>query len=49
MPLLVVVSSKDEVRVGEVLLVDVRAQDSFGTFGATAVPVVVVDVETLTA
>ena len=48
-PLLVVVSSEDKVRVGEVLLVDVGTEDTLRTFGASAVPMMVVDVETLTA
>ncbi len=44
-PLLVIVASQDEVRVGEILLVDIGPEDALGTLRPTSVSVVVVNVE----
>ena len=44
-PLLVVVPSQDEVRVGEILLVNISPEDALGTLCPSSISMVVVNVE----
>jgi len=44
-PLLMVVASQDEVRIGKILLVDIGPEDALGTLRSTSVSVVVVNVK----
>ena len=44
-PLLMVVASQDEVRIGEILLVYIGPEDALGTLRPTSVSVVVVNVK----
>ena len=44
-PLLVIVPTEDEVRIGEILLVNISPKDALGTLRPTSVSMVVVNVE----